>query len=43
MPTTLIVLVHPEPDSFTAHWARASADASAALGHDVLVVLVDTS
>ena len=37
MPTTLIVLVHPEPDSFTAHWARASAEASTALGHDVLV------
>lgn len=36
MPTTLIVLAHPEPRSFNAQWAQASAQASAALGHDVL-------
>ncbi len=36
MPTTLIVLAHPEPRSFNAQWAQASAEASAALGHDVL-------
>jgi NAD(P)H dehydrogenase (quinone) len=36
MPTTLIVLAHPDQRSFNAQWARASADASAALGHDVI-------
>lgn len=36
MPTTLIVLAHPEPQSFNAQWAQASADASAAQGHEVL-------
>ncbi|ARU02158.1 NAD(P)H-dependent oxidoreductase [Yoonia vestfoldensis] len=36
MPSTLIVLAHPEPRSFNAQWAQASADASAALGHDVI-------
>ncbi len=36
MTTTLIVLAHPNPESFTAHWARATATASEALGHTVL-------
>ncbi|WP_322894407.1 MULTISPECIES: NAD(P)H-dependent oxidoreductase [unclassified Yoonia] len=36
MPTTLIVLAHPEPQSFNAQWARASAAASTALGHEVI-------
>ncbi|MFU8822641.1 NAD(P)H-dependent oxidoreductase [Yoonia sp.] len=36
MPTTLIVLAHPEPRSFNAQWAQASAAASAAQGHDVI-------
>ncbi|NNF92889.1 MAG: NAD(P)H-dependent oxidoreductase [Boseongicola sp.] len=35
--TTLIVLAHPEPRSFTAEWARASAKGADAVGHDVLV------
>ena len=34
--TTLIVQAHPEPESFTACWARASADASRAAGQRVL-------
>jgi len=34
--TVLIVLAHPEPASFTAGWARASADAAAAAGARVL-------
>ncbi len=37
MTTTLIVLAHPEPRSFNGAWARASAEASAALGHEVLL------
>jgi NAD(P)H dehydrogenase (quinone) len=36
MPTTLIVLAHPEARSFNAQWADASAKASAAIGHDVI-------
>ncbi len=36
MPTTLVVLAHPEPRSFNAQWAQASAAASAAQGHDVI-------
>lgn len=36
MPTTLILTVHPEPRSFTAQWARASAAAEAAAGREVL-------
>lgn len=36
MTTTLIVTVHPNPNSFTAAWARASEAASRALGHKVL-------
>lgn len=36
MPTTLILLAHPEPRSFTAQWARATADAAEAAGHAVL-------
>lgn len=37
MPTTLVVVVHPEPTSFTCAWAKASIDAARGLGHDVLV------
>lgn len=37
MTTTLIVPVHPAPASFTAAWARASADAARRLGHRVLL------
>lgn len=36
MPTTLIVLAHPEPQSFNAQWAQASAAASTAQGHEVI-------
>lgn len=36
MPTSLIVLAHPAPQSFNAAWARASAQASADAGHRVL-------
>jgi NAD(P)H dehydrogenase (quinone) len=36
MPTTLIVTAHPEPNSFTNAWARASAKACEELGHKVL-------
>ncbi|MDJ1016388.1 MAG: NAD(P)H-dependent oxidoreductase [Paracoccaceae bacterium] len=36
MTTTLIVVAHPEIRSFNHAWARASADASLGLGHDVL-------
>lgn len=36
MTTVLIVSAHPGPDSFTAAWAAASADAAAELGHRVL-------
>lgn len=36
MTTTLIVLAHPEPRSFNATWADATARASEALGHTVL-------
>jgi len=35
LPTTLIVLAHPERRSFTGAWADASAAAARALGHDV--------
>ena len=34
--TTLIVIAHPEPKSFTGSWAEASAKAAEALGHKVL-------
>ena len=34
--TTLIVLAHPEPTSFTADWARASAAAAERAGDRVL-------
>ena len=34
--TVLIVLAHPEPASFTAGWARASADAARAAGARVI-------
>lgn len=34
---TLVVLAHPEPRSFTAAWARATADACRALGQGVTV------
>ncbi len=34
--TVLIVLAHPEPASFTASWARASAEAAKAAGADVI-------
>ncbi len=37
MTTTLIVLAHPERRSFNAAWAEASAAASKAIGHKVLV------
>jgi NAD(P)H dehydrogenase (quinone) len=33
--TVLIVLAHPEPASFTAAWARASAEAAKAAGSNV--------
>jgi NAD(P)H dehydrogenase (quinone) len=33
--TLLIVLAHPEPSSFTASWARASAEAARAAGAEV--------
>lgn len=36
MPTTLIVTAHPEPNSFTNAWARASAKACEELGHKVI-------
>lgn len=36
MPTTLIVLAHPEGRSFTAAWASASAASARELGHNVL-------
>ena len=36
MTTTLIVLAHPEPRSFNAAWAQASAKAAQALGHEVI-------
>ncbi|NCO20656.1 MAG: NAD(P)H-dependent oxidoreductase [Rhodobacterales bacterium] len=36
MPTTLVLLAHPEPASFNGAWARSSVDAARALGHDVL-------
>jgi NAD(P)H dehydrogenase (quinone) len=36
MPTTLIVLAHPDARAFNAAWARASAQASADQGHDVI-------
>jgi NAD(P)H dehydrogenase (quinone) len=36
MPTTLIVLAHPDPRSFNAAWAHASAEAAAAQGHQVI-------
>ena len=32
----LIVLAHPEPRSFNAQWARATASAAEAAGHDVI-------
>ncbi|SDJ98982.1 NAD(P)H-dependent oxidoreductase [Aliiruegeria lutimaris] len=32
MTNTLVVSAHPEPDSFTAAWARASAEAAAGAG-----------
>ncbi len=36
MPTTLIVLAHPDPRSFNAAWARATAEAATAQGHKVI-------
>lgn len=36
MSTTLIVLAHPEPGSFSGAWAGASARAGRVLGHEVL-------
>lgn len=36
MTTTLIVLAHPDKRSFNGAWAKATADACRALGHDVL-------
>lgn len=36
MQTTLIVTAHPEPNSFTNAWARASAKACKDLGHRVV-------
>ncbi len=36
MPTTLIVLAHPEPRSFNGAWSGATATACAAQGHVVL-------
>ena len=36
MPTTLIVLAHPERRSFNGSWAEASAAGANAAGHDVL-------
>ncbi|MBF9030810.1 flavodoxin family protein [Rhodobacterales bacterium HKCCE3408] len=36
MPTSLIVLAHPEGRSFNGDWARASADGLSAAGHDVI-------
>lgn len=36
MPVTLVLTIHPEPRSFTAAWAGASAAAAKALGHRVL-------
>lgn len=36
MPCTLILHAHPEPLSFTAAWAEASARGAAAAGHTVL-------
>ncbi len=36
MPTTLIVLAHPEARSFNRAWADASATAMAAQGHEIL-------
>lgn len=35
MTRVLIVSAHPEPQSFTASWARASAKAARSLGHDL--------
>lgn len=36
MPTALVLTIHPEPHSFTAAWAVASASALRALGYTVL-------
>lgn len=36
MTTTLILIAHPEPRSFTGAWAAASGAAAATLGHTVL-------
>ncbi|MEP1931688.1 MAG: NAD(P)H-dependent oxidoreductase [Roseibium sp.] len=36
MPTTLIILAHPEQKSFNAAWANESARQSEACGHEVL-------
>ncbi|MEY8098797.1 NAD(P)H-dependent oxidoreductase [Falsihalocynthiibacter sp. S25ZX9] len=36
MPCTLIVLAHPEKQSFNSSWAQASAQASQAEGHEVM-------
>jgi NAD(P)H dehydrogenase (quinone) len=36
MTTTLIVLAHPEKSSFNGSWAKATRDASLALGHEVI-------
>lgn len=36
MPCTLIVLAHPDNKSFNGSWAKASAEASRAAGHEVL-------
>ena len=36
MTTTLIVLAHPEPTSFNADWARATAGAVEAAGEKVI-------
>lgn len=36
MPTTLIILAHPEQRSFNGAWAQESAKQSEALGHQVL-------
>ena len=36
MPTTLVVLAHPDRRSFNAAWANATAQAAEAAGHDLL-------
>ena len=36
MPTTLVILAHPDPRSFNGTWAEATRAASEAAGHEVL-------